>query len=232
MNPQAIIFLCVVLLILTVWTLLYRRDLKLLKTVTKPHRGTPSERRMVLKLLRYKIPAQTIFHDLYLRKSNGKYAQIDLVVATKVGIIVFEIKEYSGWIFGTGNQTEWTQVLAYGNRKYRFYNPIFQNRTHISELINQLPQLKTIPIYSVIVFFGNCEFRDLKLIPDNVFLIKSSQLYKILKKIMHTNQPAKYTDKKEIVNLLNSGVQNGEDSEIRKEHIRHIQTRRGKYNDY
>jgi len=36
---------------------------------------------------------------LYIRKHNGDFAQIDLVVATKVGIIVFEVKDYRGWIF-------------------------------------------------------------------------------------------------------------------------------------
>jgi len=184
---------------------------------------------MVLNLLKRKIPAQTIFHDLYLKNSSGQYSQIDLVVATKVGIIVFEIKEYSGWIFGTGNQKEWTQVLAYGNRKYRFYNPIFQNKKHIADLINQLPQFGKIPFYSVIVFFGNCEFRDLRFIPDDVYLIKSWQVVNVLEKILLTNPQAKYTDKREVVNLLNAAVQNGENSEICEEHIRNIQAMRGGY---
>jgi hypothetical protein len=99
------------------------RDRKLLQTVTKLYRGTSSERNMVLKLLKYGIPAQTIFHDLYVKYTNGKYSQIDIVVATRVGIIVFEIKDYSGWIFGKGNQTKWTQVLAYGREKHRFTIP-------------------------------------------------------------------------------------------------------------
>ena len=30
--------------------------------------------------------------------------QVDVVVATKKGIIVFEIKDYSGWIFGNEQQ--------------------------------------------------------------------------------------------------------------------------------
>jgi hypothetical protein len=57
------------------------RDYKLLRTVTKLNRGTRSERKLVLTLLKYRIPAQTIFHDLYVKKSNNKYSQIDLAVA-------------------------------------------------------------------------------------------------------------------------------------------------------
>ena len=107
------------------------RDRKLLKTATKPNRGTWSERDLVLKLLKYGIPAEAIFHDLYLPKYNATFSQIDLVVVTEVGIIVFEVKDYSGWIFGNGRYSQWTQVLAYGKEKYRFYNPIMQNNKHI-----------------------------------------------------------------------------------------------------
>ncbi|MDR1230484.1 MAG: NERD domain-containing protein [Spirochaetaceae bacterium] len=80
------------------------QDKKLLETVTKPYRGTKTEKNLVLKLLKNGIPAQTIFHDLYVKKSNGEFSQIDLVVTTKVGIIVFEVKDYNGWIFGKGNK--------------------------------------------------------------------------------------------------------------------------------
>jgi hypothetical protein len=82
------------------------RDKKLLETVTKSNRGTRSERDIVLKLLKSGIPAQTIFHDLYIKKSKGDFSQIDLVVVTKVGIIVFEVKDFSGWIFGDGKSTQ------------------------------------------------------------------------------------------------------------------------------
>ena len=84
------------------------RDKKLLETVTKNHRGTKTERALVLTLLKSGVPSQTIFHDLYLNLNSGKYSQIDLVVPTKVGIIVFEVKNYKGWIFGTGYKRYWT----------------------------------------------------------------------------------------------------------------------------
>ena len=60
------------------------RRKELLETVTKLDRGTSAERNLVLKLLNYGVPAQTIFHDLYLRRRNGTFSQIDLVVAVSV----------------------------------------------------------------------------------------------------------------------------------------------------
>ena len=113
---------------------------RLLKTVTDLNRGTGTERDLVLTLLKSGVPKETIFHDLYVKRRNGKYCQVDVVVATSVGIIVFEVKRYSGWIFGTGYQRQWTQVLAFGLEKHRFYNPIIQNKTHIENLKRQLNQ--------------------------------------------------------------------------------------------
>ena len=128
LEDNGIPYLSVALIILTGIFLLVHllriirkiRDRRLISTVTSLKRGTSSERDLVLTLLKKGIPSLTIFHDLYVERPGGNYSQIDLVVATKVGIIVFEVKDYSGWIFGDGRYTQWTQVLAYGKQKYRF----------------------------------------------------------------------------------------------------------------
>lgn len=217
-------FFALILLVLILIFIIYQniQDQKLLKTVTKNHRGTHTERRMVLKLLKSGIPYQTIFHDLYLKKPGNHYCQIDLVVATKVGIIVFEVKKYNGWIFGLANQTHWTQVLAYGREKFRFYNPILQNKKHIQDLKKQLPQFQNVPFYSMIVFFGNCSLRNLDYVPESTFVVKPSRAIKVLNKILEQNEPAKYTNKREIVNLLQSASLNGENGDIRDAHIKNI----------
>lgn len=205
------------------------RDRKLLKTVTTLTRGTKTERKLVLKLLKSNIPASTIFHDLYLENKNGNFSQIDLVVATKVGIIVFEVKKYEGWIFGNGNQRKWTQVLTYGKRKYQFYNPVLQNRKHLTDLKKQLSQFEIIPFYSIVVFYGNCEFKDIDFIPDGTFLVKSRRVLDVINKIIQENEPAKYTNKKEVVKTLSEAVKNGEKIEIKNGHIETINNMLGKH---
>ena len=70
----------------------------------------------------------------YIQKPNREYTQIDVAVATKAGIIVFEVKDYSGWIFGNEHQKYWTQILAFGKEKHRFYNPVMQNYGHIQAI--------------------------------------------------------------------------------------------------
>ena len=194
---------------------------RLLKKVTSLNRGTGTERDLVLTLLKSGVPKETIFHDLYLKKSNGKYCQVDVVVATSVGIIVFEIKRYSGWIFGTGYQRQWTQVLAFGLEKRRFYNPVLQNKTHIANLKRQLNQ-GNVPFFSVIVFYGDCRVKDISSIPDGIFLIKSDRIIEAVKTIKETNNPAMYRSKVEVVRVLREAVYNGGNISVQKQHVKNI----------
>lgn len=218
----------ILLLIISMYFFLQIKEKKLLETVTKSHRGTKTERELVLKLLKAGFPTQTIFHDLYIRNRYGNYSQIDLVLPTKVGIIVFEVKKYSGWIFGTGHQLKWTQVLAYGKQKYYFYNPILQNKKHIENLKTKLTDFQNIPFYSIVVFFGDCTFKDISFIPKDTFLVKSNNVIQIINKIMRESEPAIYKSKREVVNVLSKGVLNGENKKILEKHIKNIEDLLGK----
>ena len=222
------IIIGIVLLIGFIFLFSKIRDKKLLETVTKSNRGTRTERDLVLKLLKHEIPAQTIFHDLYVEKYNGDFSQIDLVVVTKVGIIVFEVKDFSGWIFGNGNQSQWTKVLAYGKRKFRFYNPIMQNNKHIKDLKKQLKQFENILFYSIVVFYGDCVLKDVSFVPNGTFLVKSKRVLEVMKIITKKNEPAQYTNKNEIVRVLKKAVRNGENVETQIQHIENIKDMLGK----
>jgi hypothetical protein len=222
MNLYLIILVFILLSIAVIYADTEIKDRKLLKTVTSLNRGTRSERKMVLKILKSGIKPTAIFHDLYLNNGNGKYSQIDLVVATKVGIVVFEIKEYSGWIFGNENQRNWSQVLAFGKRKYQFYNPILQNKKHVENL-KKFYHFDVIPFFSMIVFFGDCEFKNSLDLPSRTFMAKSYRAMDIFNEILQNNQLAKYDNKWDIANLLKQAVSNGENPMIVKKHTENIQ---------
>ena len=229
MNLYFIILVFILLSVVSIFVYTEFKDRELLKTVTNLNRGTRSERKMVLKILKSGIKSTAIFHDLYLNNGNGKYSQIDLVVATKVGIVVFEIKEYSGWIFGSENQINWTQILAYGKRKFKFYNPILQNKKHVEDL-KKFYHFDSIPVFSMIVFFGDCEFKNLIDLPSRTFLTKSNKVMNRFNEILENNQPAKYENKWEIANLLKQAVRNGENSLIIEKHIENILKLKSKTN--
>lgn len=201
---------------------------QLIESVTQLDRGTWSERDLILELLKSGFNSGALFHDLYLKKYNGQHTQIDLVLATKVGLIVFEVKDYGGWIFGKGNQNQWTQVLAYGRDKYRFYNPVRQNDGHIKELRKQSKQFEKLPMFSVIVFYGDCNLRDISFIPDGTYVTTARRVLDVVDTIISNNPPANYTDKHEVIRILANAVQNGTDSESRELHAESVKNMLGK----
>lgn len=199
------------------------KDRKLLKTVTNKNRGTRTERDLVLKLLKFGIPSNAIYHDLYIRKSNENFSQIDLVVLSKLCIIVFEVKSFSGWIFGSLNNSYWTQVLAFGRQKFSIYNPIKQNNRHIFDIRNYLNLNQDLPFYSIIVFYGNCQLKNINAIPHDTQLLKSKDIFRVLKNFKENNLLEFYEYENQITKKLFESVKNGENEEIRITHIKNIE---------
>ena len=193
------------------------RDIQLLRTVTQLNRGTRSERNLILKLLKKGFSSNDIFHDLYIRKRDGTYSQVDIVVLTEVGVIVVEVKDFSGWIFGFGKNVKWVHFL--GKMKYSFYNPIFQNEGHIRSLKNQLVEYGNIPFYSLIIFYGKCEIKKVSDIPIDTMIIKSKSSIKTFKTILQNNDSSSCYNLYELREILNNGVYNGSIKEIKTQHI-------------
>jgi len=94
---------------------------------------------------------QYVINNLTL-VNDGKTSQIDHIVINPRGIFVIETKNYSGRIYGSEKQLEWTQVLSYGKVKNKFYNPLKQNATHVY-IVKKL--VEKLPVRSVVVFVQN-----------------------------------------------------------------------------
>ena len=228
---QVVLIIFVVLILVGIYLYVTIRDRKLLRTVTELHRGTTSEREFILMLLKSGIPAKAIFHDLYVAQRQGRYAQIDLIIATKVGLIVVEVKDYSGWIYGSGKQQQWTQVLAYGREKYRFYNPILQNNKHIVDLKKYI-HLEAVPCFSVVVFFGNCRLKEVNFIPSNTYLVTSDRALEAINHIINNNRPFEYPNKREVAKLLRESVINGSRVDVQQRHVHNVTEMLGKNRIY
>lgn len=199
-----------------------RRNRKLLCSVSSPSRGTQSERRLVVKLLKKGIHPKAIFHDLYLPRRNGEYSQVDIVVALPQGLLAIEVKDYSGWLFGNESDKYWTQVLNFGKEKHRFYNPIMQNSGHIKALREQSEQFEQLPIFNLVLFTKECTLRDVTYYSDNTFVGYTDNITDVLKRIRQ-RESAHYTDKKEVARLLRSAVNNGYDPDVVASHLAYVQ---------
>ena len=119
-------------------------------------------------------------------------------------------------------------MLAYGKEKYRFYNPIMQNHWHIVELRKRLRQFQNIPFFSVIVFYGDCELRNISFVPRATFVTTAERVLDVVNVIVAGNEIANYIDKWEIVNALKADMRNGENKEVVSRHVEDIKDRLGK----
>lgn len=133
------------------------------------------------------------FHNIIIPSANST-TQIDHLLISPYGLFVIETKNFRGWIYGSQEQANWTQVI-FGN-KYRFQNPLRQNFRHTKCLSDYLDIDHNI-IHSVILFVGDCKFKTE--MPPNVMqkglgtfirrrekvLLSDKEIKRIVNKIRH-----------------------------------------------
>lgn len=114
------------------------------------NKGAKGERRVSKILSRLPKEEYSVINNLLVRTTNGNSTQIDHVVISEFGIFVIETKFYAGNIYGGENSEYWTQNI-YGN-KYKLWNPILQNESHIRSLRFILKDYGELPFISVVAF--------------------------------------------------------------------------------
>ena len=121
--------------------------------------------------------------NVYIPTDDGETSEIDVMFICQKGIFVFESKNYSGWIFGNEDDQQWTSCLS-GGKKFRFYNPIKQNRTHIKWLDRYINRGSVkVPLFSIIVFSERCELKKIAVHSQDIPVIKRDKTAKTVKKI-------------------------------------------------
>ena len=114
------------------------------------------------------LPSSTYtqLSNLTLPTPDGT-TQIDLVIVSRFGVFVVEVKNMSGWIFGSEENRQWTQVFRTGE-KHRFQNPLRQNYRHVKAVQQTLGarRIPTRTVHSVIAFIGDATLKTQ--LPENV----------------------------------------------------------------
>lgn len=111
----------------------------------------------------------TKYNDLYIPKKDGTTAQIDHLIVSKYGLFVIETKNYKGWIFGDETSNEWTQVLY--EKKFKFFNPILQNKGHVKALAEYLEINHERAFIPVVVFMCRATFKKLNVTTPVIYSI-------------------------------------------------------------
>lgn len=164
---------------------------------------------------------QHILTNLYIPRKDGTTTEIDLVYLTSYGIFVIESKNYSGWIFGNEKQKYWTQTFE-NKQKFRFFNPIWQNTTHINALKEVLPEELHQLLHSLIVFNNQATLKKVTVTSENIHVIKREELKSTLNKFNKTTSASFSLEQlSEIANLLSIFMH--PDKQIKAQHITAIQ---------
>ncbi|MBS1773056.1 MAG: NERD domain-containing protein [Bacteroidetes bacterium] len=101
-------------------------------------------------------------HNVIIPSRNGTI-QIDHIIISSYGVFIIETKNIKGWIFGSSNQPQWTQVIF--GKKYKFQNPlrqIFRQKRGLSEYLG----ISETYIHTIVYFASNCNFKTA--VPPNV----------------------------------------------------------------
>lgn len=131
-----------------------------------------------------RIPGEKrLLHNIYIPKADGTTTEIDCLLIHQKGLFVMESKNYKGYIYGSRNDSQWTQVLR-KNRHYSFYNPILQNNGHIKNLLTYLSyqtqdRYRKIPVYSMIVFSDTADITKVQTegLPEaNIYVINANRI--------------------------------------------------------
>lgn len=134
----------------------------------------------IIEQIGYEIPdPKYILRNVYIRREDGKTAEIDIIFIHKSGVYVIESKNYAGWIFGNEKQQYWTQTLnkgAEGTEKNKFYNPVSQNKNHVKYLKKYLKgSSDNVSFCSIVVFGDKATLKDITIESDDAYVIYSNQ---------------------------------------------------------
>lgn len=164
--------------------------------------------------------------NAYLPRSKSRTTEIDVMLFHASGIYVFESKNYKGWIFGTETHRVWMQCIKPSEhsraRKYRFLNPIMQNKLHLSAfsaLLND--EQKNVPVHSVILFGNRCNLKKIDLTSGHHTVIRLKSLTKTVQSIMQSTPAADPSALRSIYDLLYPMTQVSD--EIKQKHIADIE---------
>lgn len=162
-------------------------------------------------------PDYHLMNHVTIQMDDGT-TQVDHILISRFGVFVIETKDYKGWIFANATHETWTQVLF--RLRFKFQNPIFQNKRHVRAVQGLLDFLPPEAIKSVIVFTGEAEFKTET--PQGVITISRLVGYLRIQteEVMSPNRVQFCVGRLETARLAISG-------ETDVEHIRSLERRRG-----
>ena len=165
------------------------------------------------------VPENQVLRNVYVPTADGKTSEIDLLVVSKKGFLVFECKNYAGNVYGDAQRNKWIQYL--GKKKSFFYNPFMQNRSHVKHLKKYLEAYGDIPMIPMVATITRGNWKVKNYGPEDYLLGYNSHLKEILAKTPNSELMAQHF--KAIMAKLQPLSR--PDEAVRQEHIEQIKNK-------
>ena len=131
-----------------------------------------------------------IFQNVYVPWGMNGTTEIDILLVTQKGFFVIESKNYSGRIYGNESDENWTVYYPNGT-KYKLYNPIKQNLTHIRVLRQYFR--RDIDCHSIVVFSNKANIVNVNAQQSRAFVINKARLVDVITEVLE-NYPTVFTE--------------------------------------
>lgn len=171
------------------------------------------------------FPTMKILRNAYIRQSDGKDTQIDIIAIHSKGVFVIESKNMTGEI--QGNWKDKTLNINHpGGKKYPLYNPIMQNRMHI-ERISNLLGMHHKDFKNIVVFGGRTHVTSFEGVPYDTRITFRETLVNNLKALMKYSKTS-FTDRE--VQKIHDDLQEHTfaDQQREQEHLDNVKFRLNK----
>jgi len=197
---------------------------------SKGRAGERSAVRTINKLSTKKGYGGKVLTNIYIPKETGDTSEIDILYITRKGLFVVESKNYAGFIFGSERNKNWTVTLLAGSwrhgtdhvEKYQFYNPIWQNRTHVKNLQAYLGQ--DIRSFSIIAFTDRGDLKDVTVTSKDVYVCYHSGLSQLLCELWDENSEIMTDEQVDVLFEKLQPLANTDETE-REKHVSDIRER-------
>lgn len=122
--------------------------------------------RVVSSELRRRYRDWILIDNVMLPSGQGT-TQIDHILVSPNAVFLIETKDMNGWVFGGPGDRHWTQSYAAGrwsrkagikSKRYRFYNPLWQNEGHAKSLV-RLGIVDRWRLRPIVIFVGDSKMK-------------------------------------------------------------------------
>ena len=144
-----------------------------------------------------------LLFNCYIPNRSGDKTELDIIMISTKGIYVVENKNYSGWIFGDEQSKNWCETLK--GKKFFFYNPVKQNKSHIKNLEKVL-NIGEDKYISLITFNKNAILKKVKTESPKLYVKKYEELKKFIKEQEKCSDILQHKEIEEIYKRLLPGM--------------------------